>query len=841
MESSTVTTRQRGVSHVDDILDKWTERMSVRMSEAPPLPENDLLNILPPEPPTVLPPKPPSSQRVEGGSTRRHEEENLVSIAIAGVPQQRSMKYLPTGAVELPKNMFEDVQYHVKKINSFRVNGHTRMDPRVLRFTHTGVENIKESAPNTMVVTKFHPYADIAACYLRKFNRLVVVYFDDHEFCYEVDEAMGIAEELNRRITMTKALERTRNGVLFSPDALREACGLFISQKGKVLTRLALETGQIRTDILEAGFVESDDDEDEDDDNDDEDDNDETKGVGEQRKVGYGDMNEQPRTGKRITSKLRREQLGRIRVGTYIDRLLVDKNSPEGRTSATFIANSQALFRSWKSAADNAVRRIAERRRTISTAMISASASFTSSFSASSSSIIGKQQDEEGSKDGIYSVANRSVPNRAASARALTGKYEPSAGGAESQTKMKKKKKRKELHAGVQAISTFCEQLEGYIIANRIDELKAVHRGEEIDKISERLSASSMHDGDDSGADSSTQKQDAQNGANRAPQSVGSSSTTAITDGNSVGANIGIQDKRRSSGSYRQSSPSQADVEAEVDLVATISSIIRSSIETLVVLPLRELAMRHLDTRSADETLLRRYLWSIQNNKQEFFGIPFHNRSRTNWRSAIYELRNALGREQIPSRQLEGVTAAARAIFYEHEHDWNIKGNEGEERSEFYQPLAADDLLPIFFFVVAKACLPSDNEKALPRRKRGSSFPFCKESGKETDNAQTGSFDIHSDDNSVKFGGEVIDPLRIRDLLWAIGDQTALRSEAGYYLTTLDAALEWLLSEAQDALAEAQMQDRFSQEARSSMNAGSPNYKALSGRDIVIDGNDFEM
>ena len=114
MESSTVTTRQRGVSHVDDILDKWTERMSVRMSEAPPLPENDLLNILPPEPPTVLPPKPPSSQRVEGGSTRRHEEENLVSIATAGVPQQRSMKYLPTGAVELPKNMFEDVQYHVK-------------------------------------------------------------------------------------------------------------------------------------------------------------------------------------------------------------------------------------------------------------------------------------------------------------------------------------------------------------------------------------------------------------------------------------------------------------------------------------------------------------------------------------------------------------------------------------------------------------------------------------------------------------------------------------------------------------------------------------------------------
>ena len=83
--------------------------------------------------------------------------------------------------------------------------------------------------------------------------------------------------------------------------------------------------------------------------------------------------------------------------------------------------------------------------------------------------------------------------------------------------------------------------------------------------------------------------------------------------------------------------------------------------------------------------------------------------------------------------------------------------------------------------------------------------------------------------------------MRIRDLLWAIGDQTALRSEAGYYLTTLDAALEWLLSEAQDALAEAQMQDRFSQEARSSINAGSPNYKALSGRDIVIDGNDFEM
>ena len=50
--------------------------------------------------------------------------------------------------------------------------------------------------------------------------------------------------------------------------------------------------------------------------------------------------------------------------------------------------------------------------------------------------------------------------------------------------------------------------------------------------------------------------------------------------------------------------------------------------------------------------------------------------------------------------------------------------------------------------------------------------------------------------------------------LWAIGDRQALRSEAGYYLTTFDAALELLLSQARDmdVFSRSEMQDCYEEQ-----------------------------
>ena len=61
-------------------------------------------------------------------------------------------------------------------------------------------------------------------------------------------------------------------------------------------------------------------------------------------------------------------------------------------------------------------------------------------------------------------------------------------------------------------------------------------------------------------------------------------------------------------------------------------------------------------------------------------------------------------------------------------------------------PLAADDFLPIFIFVVVQC----STQAAMPA------------------------------------------PMRTRDLLWALADDTHLQSEAGYYLTMFEAALEFL-------------------------------------------------
>eukprot|EP00619_Florenciella_sp_RCC1007_P017848 CAMPEP_0205944996 /NCGR_PEP_ID=MMETSP1325-20131115/64803_1 /ASSEMBLY_ACC=CAM_ASM_000708 /TAXON_ID=236786 /ORGANISM="Florenciella sp., Strain RCC1007" /LENGTH=162 /DNA_ID=CAMNT_0053315943 /DNA_START=150 /DNA_END=635 /DNA_ORIENTATION=+ len=161
-----------------------------------------------------------------------------------------------------------------------------------------------------------------------------------------------------------------------------------------------------------------------------------------------------------------------------------------------------------------------------------------------------------------------------------------------------------------------------------------------------------------------------------------------------------------------------------------------------------------LRTDQEEEAHLVRFIQTLRFEHQSYFGIEEKNRSNTNWHSAVYEL-TQMSREMLPSRQLAAITTAAHQVHHEHQQNHERMVREYEQDMLEYAevcerlqegepppsppppvpkwvPLAADDFLPIFIFVVVQCC----TQAAMPA------------------------------------------PMRTRDLLWALADDSHLQSEA---------------------------------------------------------------
>ena len=138
------------------------------------------------------------------------------------------------------------------------------------------------------------------------------------------------------------------------------------------------------------------------------------------------------------------------------------------------------------------------------------------------------------------------------------------------------------------------------------------------------------------------------------------------------------------------------------------------------------------------DLLLKMKLLSVR--QQEDWDIPAALISPQFWRSAVFEVAG-IERNPTPSRRLNALVRAAKSIYAEFkEHILPRLREAGKEDTV----LSADDLVPIFIFVLCQSGLKS--------------------------------------------------PLLNRDLLWAICHPDMLRGECGYYLTIYESAVQYLLT-----------------------------------------------
>jgi len=172
------------------------------------------------------------------------------------------------------------------------------------------------------------------------------------------------------------------------------------------------------------------------------------------------------------------------------------------------------------------------------------------------------------------------------------------------------------------------------------------------------------------------------------------------------------------------------------DALLAISYLTFSVVEESVFLPLRKHLCEQFqknDNLLGRDTALRRKMKSLQGKSQADWSIPAETRSPLEWSQAIFELQ---GCELLPtpSQMLLSIVSTAKSIFAEYEAN-----NVGRSNTA---ALGADDLVPIFIFVLVQANLRT--------------------------------------------------PLLTKDLLWSICQPSQLYGECGYYLTVYESALLYI-------------------------------------------------
>lgn len=195
------------------------------------------------------------------------------------------------------------------------------------------------------------------------------------------------------------------------------------------------------------------------------------------------------------------------------------------------------------------------------------------------------------------------------------------------------------------------------------------------------------------------------------------------------------------------------DVE-DPKLPDTIRHQIRLRVEEAVYLPIRSrLSPRLLaesassspereneeerdETKRDENTPCEVNLEQFKKFPPEHWGVEHH--SPSNWDEPIKHLRR-MGLVQLPSEMLQEVLHSARAVFETFRSESKAAGQDASE-------LGADDFLPVHIYALTQA-------------------------------------------------GDVLkDPMRRTKEMLALCHPDTLRSEAGYYLTSMESALEYLLS-----------------------------------------------
>ena len=175
---------------------------------------------------------------------------------------------------------------------------------------------------------------------------------------------------------------------------------------------------------------------------------------------------------------------------------------------------------------------------------------------------------------------------------------------------------------------------------------------------------------------------------------------------------------------------------SEDEMFIQIRSAVRKQVEIEVVVPcsvrLRIILKRSF---SSSEAALRSNILKITHQPQSFFGIPVGQISPSGWEAVVALMRDIRART-LPHDRLEALLLTAKEIpvHFLREHSSSVEDN---------VTLGADDFLPIFIYITARAQIP--------------------------------------------------DMLALSEELQALCDPDKRMSETGYYLATLEASLQHII------------------------------------------------
>ena len=130
---------------------------------------------------------------------------------------------------------------------------------------------------------------------------------------------------------------------------------------------------------------------------------------------------------------------------------------------------------------------------------------------------------------------------------------------------------------------------------------------------------------------------------------------------------------------------------------------IREHVEIEIYVPLRKAistvlvnAFRH------DDMSLKHKMNSLQTRPQSYFDL--HQQSVSGWESVIHILKEGVGRSSLPCKKLRAIVDAAKEIYRLHEEERQINISQqdsgGQALEESMEKLGADDFLPIFVFCI---------------------------------------------------------------------------------------------------------------------------------------------
>lgn len=168
-----------------------------------------------------------------------------------------------------------------------------------------------------------------------------------------------------------------------------------------------------------------------------------------------------------------------------------------------------------------------------------------------------------------------------------------------------------------------------------------------------------------------------------------------------------------------------------------------------------------LPTGHESDAIVVRQCALLKDRPQAHFGIPPQNQSPSNWQHAQNELAQ-LQKFDLPADKIEVLLGTAKAIYQTYQHEAKVKaetaaaeaaaaakaaGVELPADTTTDKPtstmfLPADDLFPIFVYIVSQTCLSH--------------------------------------------------PCTLKTVLWDLSDPNQLSGEGGYYLTVFDAAVEYI-------------------------------------------------